>query len=134
MITYKTDKTFNQNKLKTLYESVEWFAYTSDFDKLSKAVENSLYVMSAWDDDRLVGLIRAVGDQETILYIQDILVNPEYQNQGIASHLLNECLDMYKHVRQKVLLTDNTTKNKSFYLKNNFTKCGNDLIVFYRQF
>lgn len=134
MITYKTDKTFNQNKLKTLYESVEWVAYTSDFDKLSKAVENSLYVMSAWDDDSLVGLIRAVGDQETILYIQDILVKPEYQNQGIASHLLNECLDTYKHVRQKVLLTDNTTKNKSFYFKNKFIKCDNDLVVFYRQF
>ena len=38
--------------------------------------------MAAYDEDRLVGLIRVVGDGLTIVFIQDLLVYPQYQRQG----------------------------------------------------
>ncbi|WP_430038931.1 GNAT family N-acetyltransferase [Peribacillus simplex] len=41
--------------------------------------------MTAWDDDKLVALIRVVGDGQTIIYIQVILVLENYQDQGIGS-------------------------------------------------
>ena len=85
MIDYKENTEIKRTDLEQLYSSVGWFAYTHDMDILENAVNNSLSVITAWQDDKLVGLIRAVGDGVTILYIQDILVNPEFQNKGIGT-------------------------------------------------
>lgn len=53
--------------------------------------------------------------QKYLIYIQDILVLPEYQRMGIGKALLEKVLDEYKEVYQKVLMTDNTEKTIRFY-------------------
>ena len=75
-------------------------------------------MLTAWDNPKLVGLIRIVGDSHTIIYIQDILVLKEYQGQGIGSKLLRLILEKYKSIHQIVLMTDNTKETISFYKKN----------------
>lgn len=75
-------------------------------------------MLTAWDNPKLVGLIRIVGDSHTIIYIQDILVLKEYQSQGIGSKLLRLILEKYKSIHQIVLMTDNTKETISFYKKN----------------
>ncbi len=49
-------------------------------DNLMEAIENSLRVITAWDKDKLVALLRIVGgDGYSIIYIQDILILEDYQ-------------------------------------------------------
>lgn len=117
-ISYKTDKDIKLNQLMDLYSDVQWVGYTDHPEKLGKIIENSLFNISAWNDDELVGLIRVVGDDASIIYIQDILVKEAYQHQGIGSYLLQQILERYSHIRQIVLMTDNTEKTKSYYMKN----------------
>jgi ribosomal protein S18 acetylase RimI-like enzyme len=87
---------------------------------LLKAYQNSLSVITAWSEDKLLGVIRIVGDGCSIIYIQDILVLKEYQHMGIGSRLFTEAMDKYKEVYQKVLLTDNEPTTKAFYEKMGF--------------
>lgn len=103
-----------------LYSNVEWSNYTKNPDMLQKAYENSLYVLTAWDENQLIGAIRVVGDGYSIIYIQDLLVLSEYQHMGVGTRLLTEAVNKYKHVYQKVLLTENDPKTKSFYKKMGF--------------
>ena len=63
----------------------------------------------------LIGLARAVSDDATIAYIQDILVHPDYQGKGIGKALVSSILNRYAHVRQKVLLTDDRPEQIHFY-------------------
>ena len=128
-IEFKENKKISQLDLKTLYEDVEWYAYTRDLNQLQQALENSLYVITAWEGERLVGLIRVVGDGLTILYIQDILVLNSYQNQGIATELMNRVIAKYKDVRQKVLLTEEVPNVRHFYEKNGFSSCDQGTLV-----
>ncbi len=111
-------------ELMNLYNDVEWFAYTKDNKRLKNAIENSLKVLTAWDDDKLVGLARVIGDNHTIIYIQDILILESYQGQGIGSHLLKCILEKYKSIRQIILLTDQTEKTINFYGKNGMVKAS----------
>ena len=106
MIKYKEMKAITPSDLKNLYNSVQWFAYTRDLNGLERAIRQSLCVIAAWDDQKLVGLVRVVGDGLTIIYIQDLLVQPNYQNQKIGTTLMTTVLNRYKQVRQRVLLTD----------------------------
>lgn len=84
-------------------------------------IRNSLKVWTVWYRDSLIGLARVVGDGNTIIYIQDILVLERYQGRGIGSELLRRILKEYESVRQIVLLTDDTEKTKRFYERNGLT-------------
>lgn len=121
-IIIKDDIKPSIDELINLYEDVKWIAYTNDVKQLKNAIDNSLKVWSVWDADRLVGLARVVGDDYTIIYIQDILISEEYQNQGIGSKLLKLILEQYKSIRQVVLMTDNIEKTIRFYQKNGMVK------------
>lgn len=104
------------SKLAALYEAVGWSAYTQDKASLTRAVAQSLAVVTAWEgEERLVGLARAVGDGESVLFIQDVLVHPAYQGHGIGSALVRELCAMYPAVRQKLLLADNAPRLADFY-------------------
>ena len=132
---YIADKNIAMEQLINLYTSVGWSSYTQNPRQLQKAVANSLFAIGAYDQHQLVGLIRVVGDGLTIIYIQDLLVNPAYQRQGIGTKLINSVLKKYNSVRQKVLLTENTVKTRRFYESCNFNPCDKyNLIAFYKDF
>ncbi|MFJ7982696.1 GNAT family N-acetyltransferase [Lysinibacillus xylanilyticus] len=128
-IVFKEEKYIDKNDLKVLYEYVEWYAYTKDLDQLQQALLNSIYVLSTWENDQLIGLTRVVGDGLTILYIQDILVLNSHQNRGIATDMMNHILEKYKDVRQKVLLTEEAPDVRHFYEKNGFQSCDKGTLV-----
>lgn len=120
-LVFKEDIILNVEDILYLYNDVGWSSYTKDIDSLIKSIKNSLKVISVWDKDLLVGLIRVVGDVHSIIYIQDILILQKYQNRGIGKRLIEIILDKYKNVRQKVLLTDKEEKNILFYKKVGFS-------------
>ncbi|OIK13652.1 GNAT family N-acetyltransferase [Bacillus sp. MUM 13] len=128
-MTFNYSKKLNREHLERLYNDVQWHAYTQDSDMLQQAIEQSLDVISAWKDEELVGLIRVVGDGLSIIYIQDILVLKAFQNQGIASQLMQQVLEKYTHVRQKVLLTEEASDVRHFYEKNGFQSCDKGSLV-----
>ncbi|GIN72748.1 N-acetyltransferase [Bacillus sp. J14TS2] len=111
---FKYEKNIQIKQLEALYNDVQWYAYTQDLAVLQQAVSQSLDVLTVWDCDELVGLVRVVGDGLTILYIQDILVLEAYQNQGIATQLMQRILQKYHHVRQKVFVDRRSNGCKAF--------------------
>lgn len=120
--------------IEHLYQDAGWFAYTNDLDKLQRAFENSSLVVSAWENDELVGVIRVISDNNTIAYIQDILVLESHKRAGIGTKLLSMALEQFKDVRQKVLLTDNTTISKEFYEANGFVPSDKKDCISYVKF
>ena len=112
---------FRLDEIVNLYRIVGWTNYLERVDTLQQAYEGSLYVLGAYDSDQLVGIIRAVGDGQTIVFVQDIIVLPEYQRKRIGTKLLKTLMDKYKDVYQMELLTDNTDKTKAFYRSLGFT-------------
>lgn len=133
-ITYKNIKELNEGEVKKLYEDAGWTSYTNDLVKLKEALEASLMVISAWDEEKLVGLIRVIGDGLIIIYIQDILVLKSYKRKGVGSKLLKYVLENFKDVRQKVLLTDDGEETRGFYEANGFISCDKGETVAFAKF
>jgi GNAT superfamily N-acetyltransferase len=98
-----------------LYEAVGWSAYTKDPTVLRAAIAGSSHVVAARRGERLVGLARAMSDDATICYLQDVLVLPEEQRNGVGRALVQAVLNRYRTVRQKVLLTDDEPGQRAFY-------------------
>ena len=103
-------------KIVELYDSVLWSAYTKDIDSLYRAYKNSSYVVFAQNNKgRLIGIARSISDDVSIHYLQDILIHPKFQKQGVGRMILNNVLSYYSHVRTHVLLTDDEEKQLIFY-------------------
>lgn len=121
MITYKFDKFIHRNDLLELYDDVGWSAYTRDILQTQRGIFGSWLVISAWyNEETLIGLVRVIGDGETIAYIQDLLVKKAFQKQGIGKKLMELVFEKVKDIRQVVLITDGSDWNKEtlvFYEK-----------------
>lgn len=106
---------YNESEILNLYSSVGWTAYTDHPEVLKRGFEMSLLTLAAYEGDTLLGIVRTVGDGETVVFLQDLLVFPEHQRKGVGSALLKAVLHRYSHVRQVQLCTDDTEKTKAFY-------------------
>ena len=87
---------------------------------LEQALSHSLAVYMALDGDAVVGLIRLVGDGFSSVFVQDLIVLPSYQRQGLGSALMKEALKDYKDAYQVQLVTEETEKNVGFYRSMGF--------------
>lgn len=107
MFAYKKfDYNLYFDEVRSLYQSVGWIAYINDEVKLKRTFNNSLYILGAFDKEKLVGLVRCVGDGEHILLVQDLLVLPQYQKKGIGTKLFQKVWDKYSKVRMFQVFTD----------------------------
>ncbi|MGL5751392.1 MAG: GNAT family N-acetyltransferase [Paraclostridium sp.] len=88
--------------------------------------------MGAFDEDRLVGFIRCVGDGEHSLLVQDLIITPEYQKRGIGTYLFKTIMEKYSDVRSFIVITDieDVVDNK-FYKSFNFKKLKDRNMVCY---
>ena len=108
--------------LLALYSSVGWTNYTNNPTMLEKAVKASLWQLAVFDEKELVAYIRLVGDGHSVLLVQDLLVRPDYQRQGIGKKLLEKALETFPHVYQRLLVTERSEKNLDFYQSLGFVE------------
>ena len=120
MITYKEIKDFKEKDIEELFLSVAW--ESANFkERIVEGLRNSSFVLSAWDEDKLVGLIRALDDGTTFACIHYFLVNPAYQGYHIGHELLTRLLDHYKDILYIKVIAANQ-KVVPFYEKYGFKK------------
>lgn len=113
---------YHRDEILDLYESVGWTNYTARPEMLKGAYENSLLTLAAYEDKALVGIVRVVGDGASIVFIQDLLVRPEFQRKGIGTALMKAVLERYPAVYQMELMTDDTEKTAAFYQSMGFQR------------
>ena len=122
MIDYKEFDSSVIESVKEIYRKESWNSCLKDDEKLIRAFDQSLYRMGAFDEDKLIGFVRCVGDGEHILVVQDLIVDPQYQKRGIGTSLFQAILQKYSQVRTLIVITDiaDQVDNKfyqSFHLK-----------------
>ena len=122
-IRYKETKDFTPAELQRLFLSVHWESGRYP-EKLARAMKNSTRVISAWDGEKLVGLVRALDDGETAAFIHYLLVDPAYQKEHIGSGLMNRLLAAYEDMLYvKIMPSD--PKTVPFYEKFGFRQYDN---------
>lgn len=80
-----------------LYDAVGWGSYDEKVSE--KALANSMYSVSVYDDDKIIGYGRIIGDGICFLYIHDVMVAPKYQNKKIGSQIMNKLLEKVNQIK-----------------------------------
>lgn len=114
----------NVEEFNLLYDDVGWGAY--DENIIQKALDNTFYSVSVYDDNKIVGYGRIIGDTICFLYIQDIMVKPEYQGNKIGTMIMNKLLEKTNEIKQEnpdLRVYLGASKNREeFYEKFGFIK------------
>jgi ribosomal protein S18 acetylase RimI-like enzyme len=84
-------------------ESIDWVALceiirlaplgTREPEKLKIAAENSYTVCSAYAEQKIIGFGRAISDGHYQSAIYDVVVLPEFQNQGVGKSIMEALLE-----------------------------------------
>ncbi len=109
----------NKNELIELYKSVGWTADVNNIDNLRKGMKKS-YVIAAYEDKKLIGLVRALSDYSTVVYVQDLLVASDYQGRRVGKSLMNHLLNYFGSVGQIIVTAKNDERIGKFFRYLNF--------------
>lgn len=117
-IHYTEEKKFTQDEVQSLFRSVGWVS--ADYpSRLYKALMHSSTVLTAWDGDELIGLVRVIDDSELLAYMHYVLVRPSHHGLGIAGHMVEYIKDKYKDYLYIELMPEER-RNAAFYEKHGF--------------
>lgn len=122
------EKTPSADEFNYLTDSVGWGKRENSIVEI--ALKNTLYSLCVYDDEKLIGYGRIIGDKTIFLYIQDIMVIPEYQNRHIGTSIMENLLDKvneYKKINPTIRTYLGASKGKEhFYEKFGFISRPND--------
>ena len=115
MIKITKETSVSLDDVLHLYQAVGWTNYTNQPQMLAQALSHSLATYLASDGEEIVGLVRLIGDGFSSVFVQDLIVLPSYQRQGIGSTLMKQALSDYKDTYQIQLATEESEKTLGFY-------------------
>ncbi|MBR2555862.1 MAG: GNAT family N-acetyltransferase [Aeriscardovia sp.] len=105
-----------------LRKTVGWVQFP--LEEAQICIDNAYMVLCVRDDDKAIGVVRLLWDGGYIAFLSDVIVDPEYQGQGIGRKLVESCIERLKKDMKpgyKVKLTLNSAKGKEpFYEKFGF--------------
>jgi GNAT superfamily N-acetyltransferase len=103
-----------------LFETTGWNAeYRLTVFDLAKALKESAFMISAYDEDRLIGFGRVVSDSIHAL-IYDLIVAPDYQRQGIGGEILEQLVKRCQEVHIRDIQLFCAQGKRDFYERHGF--------------
>lgn len=121
-IDFKSNIDVSSDELIRIFNSVGWSKNPED---IVSAFRNSYYV-TAYDDGKLVGFARAISDGHYYTGIYDVVVEPSYQNKGIAKELMKMLLRRFKGT---YFFLSYTPGNKEFYERCGFEELSSGMWI-----
>lgn len=120
-ITILEKRNIEQACIIDLYRANEWSSADKP-NELYKALLNSHSLISAWDDDKLVGIGNAISDGYLVVYYPHLLIHPDYQGRGIGQMIMKKMKEKYANFHMQMLTADG--KAIDFYKKAGFVRAG----------
>lgn len=116
--------------IQKLYLSVGW--QYRNIQDINISLVKSMLIVTAWDEEILVGIARATGDGIFNATIWDVAVKPAYQKHGIGSLIMKSMLTKLDDYGIPLITLYTEFSKKDFYSKLGFETNIKKIISMYR--
>jgi GNAT superfamily N-acetyltransferase len=120
-IKIKETKDIKQSEVIDIYRANKWSSAEKP-DELFNALLNSHTLLTAWHNDRLIGIGNAISDGFLVVYYPHLVIHPDYHGKGVGKSILKKFQERYAHFHQQILVADGGAID--FYEKCGFEKAG----------
>jgi predicted N-acetyltransferase YhbS len=126
-IIYKDDIRPDTDQIIEVYNSSGINRPTTDKERIEKMYSNSNLILTAWDNDKLVGISRSLTDFCYCCYLSDLAIRKEYQKNGVGKKLIQLTKDKIGEQTSLILLSAPTAMD--YYSKVGMKKIDNGFII-----
>lgn len=126
-ITYRINVPLQAAQVAALYNDAGLLRPTNNLERMEKMVRNANLVVSAWHNDELVGVSRALADFSFCCYLSDLAVKRSYQHLGIGKELVR--LTKEQAGEESMLLLLSVPTAMEYYPKIGMEKVENGFII-----
>ena len=84
-ITYNFQVTPTVEQIIELYQNSGLPRPITDNARIQKMYDNSNLIVTAWNNDKLVGISRSITDWAWSCYLADLAIHTDYQKYGIGA-------------------------------------------------
>ncbi|HLC31667.1 MAG TPA: GNAT family N-acetyltransferase [Candidatus Nanoarchaeia archaeon] len=123
MVEY-VDKIPSLEEYKQLRDAADWNLASRGIsdERAQESLSAAPYCVCAYDNGKIVGMVRMSGDRGMYGYIQDTIVVPEYQGKGVGSAMMQRILAMVKDKKGYLIGVCPSKVSVEFYQKFGFVK------------
>jgi GNAT superfamily N-acetyltransferase len=121
IIEVRETKDVLKSDIIEIYKANQWSSAEKPED-LFNALMNSHSFLTAWHNDKLVGLGNALSDGFLVVYYPHLIVHPAYHGKGIGKLIIDKFQTRYGNFHQQILVADGNAI--SFYKKCGFEPAG----------
>ncbi|WNS42309.1 GNAT family N-acetyltransferase [Paenibacillus sp. MMS20-IR301] len=126
-IIYKLDEIVTAEQVAELFRKSGIKRPVDDSDRIQKMIQNADVIVSAWYEDKLVGIARAITDFSYCCYLSDLAVDKDYQQNGIGQRLVELTQEKLGDEVSLILLSSPTALE--FYPRIGFEKSDKAFII-----
>ena len=87
-ISYKVNESIKAEELSEVFKTSGIKRPSDDLNRLQQMIDNSNVLITAWYNNQLIGVARAITDYCYCCYLSDLAVNKNYQNRDIGKELV----------------------------------------------
>jgi len=100
---------------------------THDVPRIEKMFAQANLIASAWEEDKLIGIARALTDHSYCCYLSDLAVDLEYQHRGVGHQLIQTVRNQLSDQVSLILLS--APDAMAYYPKLGFTVISNAFAI-----
>ncbi len=126
-ITYKVGVIPQITDIIEVYDDSGIRRPTTDIDRIEKMYANSNLVITAWSENRLIGISRSMTDFCYACYLSDLAVRKDYQGTGIGKGLIDRTKNEIS--RETALILLSAPSAMDYYPKVGFKEIRNGFII-----
>ena len=126
-IIYKSNETITAEQLSQVFRTSGIKRPVDNLPRLQKMLDNGDILITAWDDDQIVGIARSITDYSYCCYLSDLAVNKSYQSLGIGKELVRQTQQQISEEVALILLSSPIAME--FYPRIGFQKIENGYII-----
>lgn len=126
-ITYKINVPISAEELSTVFKASGIKRPVDDLPRLQRMIEHADLTISAWVDEKLAGVARAITDYSYCCYLSDLAVDKAYQKMGIGKELVRLLQEQIGDEVTLILLASPIAME--YYPRIGFNKIDNGYII-----
>ena len=126
-IVYKYEVTPSTAQIIEVYESSGIIRPTSNPGRIEMMYAKSNLVVTAWQEENLIGIARCLTDFCYSCYLADLAVKIEFQQKGVGKKLIGMVRERIGPQTSLILLS--ATGAMNYYPKAGFNKIENGFII-----
>jgi N-acetylglutamate synthase-like GNAT family acetyltransferase len=127
IIEYKVNAPITAEEVADVFRASGIKRPVDQLERIQRMIDNADITITVWNDNKLIGIARAITDYSYCCYLSDLAVDKEYQKSGIGKQLIKELQQQLSEEISLLLLSAPSAMD--YYPSVGFNKAENAFLI-----